>query len=104
MQELMLQVLGSDTILAPHIAMGDYEFTSLDGNPITRDSWDSDIQPGETIMFHTKTDLGPTQIQESEKASTELDQAVEAELSMEDSEDKEDQVRPGVGDGSDSST
>ncbi|GKZ38162.1 hypothetical protein AbraIFM66950_010157 [Aspergillus brasiliensis] len=95
MQEFMLRVLGSD-ILAPHIVMGDYEFTRLDGNPITRDSWDSDIQPGETIMFHTKTDLGPTQIQESEKAST--------ELSMEDSKDKEDQARPGVGDGSDSST
>ncbi|GKZ25860.1 hypothetical protein AbraIFM66951_006238 [Aspergillus brasiliensis] len=111
MEELMKKVFRSDTILAPHIAKGDYEFTNLDGNPITRDSWDSDIQPGKTIVIRITSDLEQTQTQEPEKASTELDQPLEGERptteeeshSSADPDNKQDQG-PRVDDVSDSST
>lgn len=107
----MQQVFRSDNILAPHIAKGNYRFTSLDGNPITRDSWDSDIQPGGTIMVHITSDLGQDLSQEPEKANTEHDQPVEGErltaqlesVNIVDPEDKQDQG-PRVDDVSDSST
>lgn len=107
----MQQVFRSDSILAPHIAKGNYRLTNLDGNPITRDSWDSDIQPGGTIMVHITPDLGQTLSQEPEKANTEHDQLVEGErrvaqeetISIEDSEDEQNQG-PRVDDVSDSST
>ncbi|GJP93506.1 hypothetical protein AlacWU_06405 [Aspergillus niger] len=111
MKGLMQQVFRSDNILAPHIAKGNYRFTSLDGNPITRDSWDSDIQPGGTIMVHITSDLGQDLSQEPEKANTEHDQPVEGErltaqlesVNIVDPEDKQDQG-PRVDDVSDSST
>lgn len=57
MEKLIKKIFRSDEILARPIARGDYEFTSIDGDPITRDGWDSAIQPGRTIMIHIVLDL-----------------------------------------------
>ncbi|GLA70820.1 hypothetical protein AtubIFM55763_000994 [Aspergillus tubingensis] len=78
MEKLIKKIFRSDEILARPIARGDYKFTSIDGDPITRDGWDSAIQPGRTIMIHIKK---KAQSQKLEKASTKPDQPVEAEKS-----------------------
>ncbi|OJJ76865.1 hypothetical protein ASPBRDRAFT_70444 [Aspergillus brasiliensis CBS 101740] len=111
MEKLMKQVFRSDTILGPHIARGDYQLTSPDGTPITRDSWDSGIQPGGTIIIHIMSSFTLPLPRESEGARTELDQPLEGERptsqgeshNIGKSEGKQDQG-PRVDDVSDSST